>query len=161
MAVPRPECFAALGGEPREHRWASKNGGLGPAFRGEAPLSLFCVPRRPSILCGRRTGVRWPPCLIPFAPNAHKTTELSSRYRKASQPCWRRALVRRVDMSAAMLMAKRPREEAAEAVAMATGCSPHRWQIESPASKRVRAHAEAVVAASTSSSAFMVTDGGA
>jgi len=48
---------------------------------------------------------------------------------------------------------KRPREgEPYEA--MATGCSPHRWQLESPASKRVRAHAEAVVAA-TSSSAFM------
>ena len=66
-------------------------------------------------------------------------------------------------MSAAMLMTKRPREEAGEVAMMVTGCSPHRWKFTespSPASKRTRAHAEAVAAASTSSSAFMVTDGG-
>ena len=46
---------------------------------------------------------------------------------------------------------------------MVTGCSPHRWKFTespSPASKRTRSHAEAVAAASTCSSAFMVTDGG-
>ncbi|KOO31021.1 akirin 2 [Chrysochromulina tobinii] len=67
-------------------------------------------------------------------------------------------------MSAAMLMAKRPREEAGEVAMMVTGCSPHRWKFTespSPASKRTRSHAEAVAAASTCSSAFMVTDGGA
>eukprot|EP00900_Chrysochromulina_parva_P014869 jgi/Chrpa1/23383/Chrysochromulina_OHIO_Genome00005491-RA len=66
-------------------------------------------------------------------------------------------------MSAAMLMAKRPREEAGEVAMMVTGCSPHRWKFTespSPASKRTRSHAEAVAAASTCSSAFMVTDGG-
>lgn len=47
---------------------------------------------------------------------------------------------------------KRPRDSPQ---AEPTACSPHRcMQLESPASKRTRAHAEAVVA-STSSSAFM------
>ena len=56
---------------------------------------------------------------------------------------------------------KRPREGAnGETAAMVTGCSPHRWQLESPASKRVRAHAEAVVAA-TGSSTFMPAEAGA
>ena len=39
-------------------------------------------------------------------------------------------------------------------------CPPHRWQLESPASKRTRQHAEAVAAAS-GSSAFAADDAGA
>jgi hypothetical protein len=57
-----------------------------------------------------------------------------------------------------LLALKRPRDSPQQPEA--TGCSPHRFglQLESPASKRTRAHAEAVVA-QCSSSAFM-TDGG-
>jgi len=67
-----------------------------------------------------------------------------------------------VTMSCSSLL-KRPRDSPQQSEQTASmACSPHRsvlMQLESPASKRTRAHAEAVVA-STSSSAFM-GDGGA
>lgn len=59
-------------------------------------------------------------------------------------------------MSALLTMKRCREQDSPQADPMAMGCSPHRYQLESPASKRTRQHAEAVVAA-TSSSAFMAS----
>lgn len=81
---------------------------------------------------------------------------------KVSEPAWSAedGCLAPYDMS---LLLKRPRDSPqSEQSVGSMACSPHRYtamQMESPASKRTRAHAEAVVA-STSSSAFM-GDGGA